>query len=107
MPSHKSFLATLIVAPLIFTVFVGSALGEGNFTGRRCNTERTDCRVACVAWQNDPPGSLEGCRSDCAADYNECVAGGGEASSVGPSSDPAKPNLSPKQKQGGGLSVKP
>ena len=106
MPSHKSFLATLIVAPLIFTVFVGPALA-GKFTGRRCNTEYVDCKVACVAWERDRPGSLEGCRSDCAVDANECMAGGGEASSVGPSSDPAKPNLSPKQKQGGGLSVKP
>ena len=96
-----------IVLLLCVPVFLaGPALAGGKFAGRRCNAEFLDCKVACVAWERDRPGSLEGCRSDCAVDQNECLAGGGEASSVGPSDEPHKPDL-PKQKQGGSLSVKP
>ena len=107
MPTPKSFLTALLVAPLVFAVFAVCAelALAGKFTGRRCSTEYADCKVACVAWERDRPGSLAGCRSDCVTDNTECIAGGGEASSVGPSAEPDKPD-SPHPKHGLGRSPK-
>jgi hypothetical protein len=90
----------LVVCLMCLPILAGPALAKGKFEGRACGSEKTDCRVACVAWQNDPPGSLEPCRKSCEADFNECIAGGGSWESRQPERESGKQVFKPPQAGG-------